>query len=36
MMVHMDCAGCGSRLKKALEKLDGMLPDFCIYLFIGL
>ena len=25
MIVHMDCAGCESKIKKALNKLDGML-----------
>lgn len=26
MRVHMDCAGCETKIKKALQKLDGTYP----------
>lgn len=31
MRVHMDCAGCESKIRKALQKLDGMYIVFLIF-----
>lgn len=31
MKVHMDCAGCQSKIKKALQKLHGTFSNFVTY-----